>query len=87
MIYQIEITSRAAKQLKKLPEDIKLKIEDKIHDLANDPRPDGVVKLEGDEDTYRVRVGKYRILYEVKDDLLIVRVVKIGHRRDVYRRG
>ncbi|MEA5565922.1 type II toxin-antitoxin system RelE/ParE family toxin [Anabaena sp. UHCC 0399] len=87
MIYQIEITSRAAKQLKKLPEDIKLKIEDKIYDLANDPRPDGVVKLEGDEDSYRVRVGRYRILYEVKDDLLIVRVVKIGHRRDVYRRG
>lgn len=86
MIYQIEITTRAAKQLKKLPENIKLQIEEKIQELANNPRPNGVVKLEGEEDTYRVRVSKYRILYEIKDDLLIVKVVKISHRRDVYRR-
>ncbi|MBE9004512.1 type II toxin-antitoxin system RelE/ParE family toxin [Fortiea sp. LEGE XX443] len=86
MSYQIEITNRAAKQLKKLPEDIKIQIEEKIQELANNPRPNGVVKLEGEEDTYRVRVGKYRILYEIKDDLLIVKVVKISHRRDVYRR-
>lgn len=86
MSYQIEITTRAAKQLKKLPEDIKISIEEKIQELANNPRPNGVVKLEGEEDTYRVRVGKYRILYEIKDALLIVKVVKIGHRRDVYRR-
>mgnify|MGYP001770786383 CR=1 FL=1 len=62
VIYQVEITSRAAKQLKKLPEDIKLRIEEKIQELAENPRPDGVVKLEDSEDTYRVRVGKYRIL-------------------------
>ncbi|OCQ91976.1 addiction module toxin RelE [Nostoc sp. MBR 210] len=86
MIYQIEITTRAAKQLKKLPEDIKVKIEEKIQELSNNPRPNGVVKLEGEEDTYRVRLGKYRILYEIKDDLLIVKVVKISHRKDVYRR-
>jgi mRNA interferase RelE/StbE len=86
MSYQIEITTRAAKQLKKLPEDIKISIEEKIQELSNNPRPNGVVKLEGEEDTYRVRVGKYRILYEIKDDLLIVKVVKISHRRDVYRR-
>jgi mRNA interferase RelE/StbE len=86
VIYQVEITSRAAKQLKKLPEDIKLRIEEKIQELAENPRPDGVVKLEDSEDTYRVRVGKYRILYEVKDNLLIVKVVKVGHRRDVYKK-
>ncbi|BAU08324.1 type II toxin-antitoxin system RelE family toxin [Fischerella sp. NIES-3754] len=86
MIYQVEITSRAAKQLKKLPEDIKLRIEQKIQELAENPRPDEVVKLEDSEDTYRVRVGKYRILYEVKDDLLIVKVVKVGHRKDVYKK-
>ncbi|BAZ69020.1 MAG: type II toxin-antitoxin system RelE/ParE family toxin [Pelatocladus maniniholoensis HA4357-MV3] len=86
MIYQVEITSRAAKQLKKIPEDIKLRIEEKIQELAENPRPDGVVKLEDSEDTYRVRVGKYRILYEVKDDLLIVKIVKIGHRKDVYKK-
>ncbi|RAM49166.1 MAG: type II toxin-antitoxin system RelE/ParE family toxin [Hapalosiphonaceae cyanobacterium JJU2] len=86
MIYQVEITSRAAKQLKKLPEDIKLRIEEKIQELAENPRPDGVVKLEDSENAYRVRVGKYRILYEIKDDLLIVKVVKIGHRKDVYKK-
>jgi mRNA interferase RelE/StbE len=86
VIYQVEITSRAAKQLKKIPEDIKLRIEEKIQELAENPRPDGVVKLEDSEDTYRVRVGKYRILYEVKDDLLIVKIVKIGHRKDVYKK-
>jgi mRNA interferase RelE/StbE len=86
VIYQVEITSRAAKQLKKLPEDIKLRIEEKIQELAENPRPDGVVKLEDSEDTYRARVGKYRILYEVKDDLLIVKVVKVGHRKDVYKK-
>ncbi|AUT04023.1 type II toxin-antitoxin system mRNA interferase toxin, RelE/StbE family [Nostoc sp. CENA543] len=86
MIYQIEITTSAAKQLKKLSEDIKIKIEEKIQELSNNPRPNGVVKLEGEEDTYRIRVGKYRILYEIKDNLLIVKVVKISHRRDVYRR-
>ncbi|MCC5639495.1 type II toxin-antitoxin system RelE/ParE family toxin [Nostoc sp. CHAB 5844] len=75
MIYQIEITNRAAKQLKKLPNNIKIQIEEKIQELANNPRPNGVVKLEGDEDTYRVRVGKYRILYEIKDDLLVVKTV------------
>ncbi|MFB2773112.1 type II toxin-antitoxin system RelE/ParE family toxin [Pelatocladus sp. BLCC-F211] len=86
MIYQVEITSRAAKQLKKLPEDIKLRIEEKIQELAENPRSDGVVKLEDSENIYRVRVGKYRILYEVKDDLLIVKVVKVGHRKDVYKK-
>ena len=86
MIYQIEITTRAAKQLKKLSEDIKLKIEEKVQELSNNPRSNDVVKLEGEEDTYRIRVGNYRILYEIKDDLLIVKVVKISHRRDVYRR-
>ncbi|QLE57325.1 type II toxin-antitoxin system RelE/ParE family toxin [Nostoc sp. TCL26-01] len=86
MIYQIEITTRAAKELKKLSGDIKLKIEEKIQELSNNPRFNGVVKLEGEEDTYRIGVGKYRILYEIKDDLLIVKIIKVSHRRDVYRR-
>ncbi|MCJ8282528.1 MAG: type II toxin-antitoxin system RelE/ParE family toxin [Rivularia sp. ALOHA_DT_140] len=84
MTYQIEISSRAAKQLKKLPPDIRDRINEKILELAENPRPNGVVKLE-DDDRYRIRVGSYRVLYEIKDDLLIVKVVKVAHRKEVYR--
>ena len=84
MTYQIEISSRAAKQLKKLPPDIRDRINDKILELADNPRPSGVVKLE-DDDKYRIRVGSYRVLYEIKDDVLMVKVVKVAHRKEVYR--
>lgn len=85
MNYQIEFTKSASKQLKKLPDDIQQKIKVQIEELATEPRPDGVVKLKNYEDTYRVRVGNYRVLYEIQDELLIVKVIRIGHRQDVYR--
>jgi mRNA interferase RelE/StbE len=53
--------------------------------LAADPRPFGVKKLSADEDLFRIRVGDYRIIYQIRDKELIVLVVKIGHRREVYR--
>lgn len=83
--YQIEISNRAVKQLKKLSTDIRDRINEKILDLAENPRPSGVVKLENTENQYRIRVGNYRVLYEIQDDVLIVKVVRVGHRRDVYR--
>lgn len=85
MTYQIEISTRAAKQLKKLSGDIRDKINEKILDLAENPRPSGVVKLENADNKYRIRVGNYRVLYEIEDDVLIVKVVRVGHRRDIYR--
>lgn len=85
MTYQIEISNRAAKQLKKLSTDIRDRINEKILELADNPRPSGVVKLENTDNKYRIRVGSYRILYEIQDDVLIVKVVRVGHRRDVYR--
>lgn len=57
----------------------------KIDELATSPRPNGVKKLKGKENTYRIRVGDYRILYEIFDDVLLVTVVKIGHRSKVYK--
>jgi mRNA interferase RelE/StbE len=57
----------------------------RIEALAVNPRPHGVEKLAGEDQTYRVRVGEYRILYEVHDAALVVLVVKVGHRREVYR--
>ncbi|MEJ6482022.1 type II toxin-antitoxin system RelE/ParE family toxin [Nostoc punctiforme UO1] len=85
MTYQIEISKKAAKQLKKLSADIRDRINEKILELADNPRSSGVVKLENTGNKYRIRVGNYRILYEIQDDILILKVVRIGHRRDVYR--
>jgi mRNA interferase RelE/StbE len=85
MSYQIEFTRPAAKQLKALPGDIQSRLELKIDTLTQEPRPPGVIKLQGDEDLYRIRVGDYRIIYTIQDDILVVLVVTVGHRRDVYR--
>jgi mRNA interferase RelE/StbE len=58
----------------------------RIRSLVNDPRPPGVEKLSGTKEKYRIRQGDYRILYEIEDDVLVVYVVTVGHRRDVYRK-
>lgn len=83
--YQIEFTKAASKQLKKLPSEEQTRIRDKIDELADNPRPDGVVKLTNSENSYRIRVGNYRVLYDIFDDILLVSVVKVRHRKDVYR--
>ncbi len=79
MTYQIEISTRAAKELKKLSADIRDRINEKILALAENPHPSGVVKLENAENKYRIRVGNYRILYEIQDEVLIIKVVRVGH--------
>ncbi|RKY75877.1 type II toxin-antitoxin system mRNA interferase toxin, RelE/StbE family [candidate division KSB1 bacterium] len=82
--YKIELKKSAVKELNSIPDkDIKSIIR-KIKLLADNPRPDGCIKLTGKEQ-YRIRYGNYRILYSIEDDKLIVFVVKIGHRRDVYK--
>lgn len=53
--------------------------------LADDPRPPGCEKLAGEDDRYRIRVGRYRVIYSVGDEELVVVVVRVGHRKDVYR--
>ncbi|MGB3203883.1 MAG: type II toxin-antitoxin system RelE/ParE family toxin [Crinalium sp.] len=85
MTYQIELTKGALKQLKKLPTDIRERIDLKIQELAVNPRPDGVKKIEGDLSLYRIRIGDYRVIYQIQDDVLLVIVVKVKHRREVYR--
>ncbi len=80
----MSLRSRALKQLKKLPKDIKERIDIKIQELATEPRPSGVKKLQ-DDDLYRIRVSDYRIIYQIYDDVLLVTVVKVKHRREVYR--
>ena len=85
MTYRIEFVKQSAKQLKCLPTEEQQKIKIKIDALADVPRPDDVVKLTGEDNLYRIRVGNYRIIYSIQDNQLLVLVLKIGHRRDVYQ--
>ncbi len=82
--YRLKIKSSAAKELEKIPKKDAKKIVNKIKTLSKDPRPPGCEKLSGQE-RYRIRQGKYRIIYSIEDDVLIVFVFKIGHRKDVYK--
>ena len=83
--YRIEIKSSAAKELEKLPRQMIPKVVDAIKGLAENPYPQGVRKLAGFEHTYRVRVGDYRILYDVLDKRLVVEIIRIRHRKDAYK--
>lgn len=85
MRYTIEFRPAAARDFRKLPADIRLRLAKKIDALATAPRPDGVKKLAGEAEFYRVRVGDYRIVYQIEDARLVVLVVRVGHRRDAYR--
>ena len=82
--YSLEIKRSAAKELAQVPPKDRGRIVARIQALAEDPRPVGAEKLSGQE-RYRIRQGDYRILYEIEDQVLRIMVVKIGHRRDVYR--
>lgn len=85
MTYAIEFRPAALRDLKTLPVDLRKRIGRKIDSLADNPRPPGVEKLSGREDSYRVRVGDYRIIYEIRDRVLLIIIVEVGHRREVYR--
>jgi len=83
--YRLLIKASAAKEIERLPtRKLRRAIVDRIHALAQDPRPPGCVKLSG-ADKYRIRHGAYRILYRIEDDRLVVTVVRVAHRKSVYR--
>jgi mRNA interferase RelE/StbE len=84
-MYQVELLPAAARDLKRIEKKMQVRIVAALQDLADNPRPAGVVKLAGEENVWRIREGDYRILYEIHDRRLLVLVVRIGHRRDVYR--
>jgi mRNA interferase RelE/StbE len=83
--YRIEIKSSAAKELEKLPRKMIPKVVTAINGLAENPRPQGVKKLVGFEHTYRIRVGDYRVLYDIFEKKLIIEIIRIRHRKDVYK--
>jgi mRNA interferase RelE/StbE len=85
MAYTVEIRPAARRQIKKLPFSVQKRVVARLVELGNNPHPTDAKKLRGSMELARVRVGDYRIIYQVCDDVLIVVIVKVGHRRDVYR--
>lgn len=85
MKYELLILRRAQKQLADIPQPDRNRIVQALRSLSNEPRPAGAVKLTG-RNGWRIRVGDYRVIYEVKDEALVVMVISIGHRREIYDR-
>ena len=85
MAYTIQLKPSVAKDLRNLPKNVQRRVAEAIDGLATTPRPSGCVKLAGLDDLYRIRIGDYRILYQIRDKELIVLVVSVAHRREAYR--
>jgi len=84
-MYKILLSNIAKKTLDKLPDDVFVRIDKKIQSLQFEPRPIGCIKL-SDNDSYRIRVGDYRIIYTIKDKVLEIHIFKIAHRKEVYKK-
>ena len=87
MTHRIEVAPAATRQLLRLDATARRRVQAAIELLADRPRPSGAKKLVGGEGEWRVRTGDYRIVYEIHDDVLLVLVVAVGHRRDIYQRS
>ncbi|MBM2832236.1 MAG: type toxin-antitoxin system RelE/ParE family toxin [Dehalococcoidia bacterium] len=83
--YRLEVKAKAVKELSKVRPDIGMRLLRTIESLASDPRPRQSHKLAESENSYRLRVGDYRVLYQVDDAAKLVTIFKIGHRREIYR--
>lgn len=83
-MYTLAISRNADKDLAALSPSFRQIIIRKINSLLINPRPHGVKKLKGEQDQYRVRVGDYRIVYEIKDSILLIIVIRVRHRKEVY---
>ena len=85
MAYSVELKPSAAKDLASLPKDVQRRLSRKIDSLSFNPRPPGCEKIKGEDDIFRVRLGDYRLVYLIFERRLLILIVKIGHRKDVYR--
>jgi mRNA interferase RelE/StbE len=83
--YRVEVSATAERQIGSLPRAEQIRILRAIRALADDPMPPGRRKLSGYDDVWRIRVGAYRVLYSIDGNRLVVLVLKVGHRKDVYR--
>jgi mRNA interferase RelE/StbE len=85
MKYTINYKRSASEELIQLPSNIAYKVRSAINSLSENPRPNGCIKLKGSASDYRIRIGNYRVIYTITDTILIVVVIKIANRKDVYR--
>jgi len=83
--YNIEFVTSAAKEFRSLPTSIKERIAVAVDALGQLPRPTGVKKLKGPDDLYRIKIGEYRVVYEIDDPKKLIRVTKVRHRSEAYR--
>lgn len=85
--YKLQIERRCLKDLEKVPKQFRKAITEKLEELEDDPRPSGSIKQSGSRKVplYRILIGDYRLLYSILDDQLIVLVVELGHRKEIYR--
>ena len=83
MTYKIEFSNKALRKLKKYVKNVRIQILDKIYMLKSNPKPRGSLKLR-DRSGYRIRSGKYRIIYEIIEDKLVIHVIDVDHRKDIY---
>ena len=86
MTYRISLAPSAARELRKFDPDVRRRIQAALELLATEPRPPAAIRLVGGSGEWRVRTGDYRIVYEINDDELLVLVVRMAHRREVYDR-
>jgi len=86
MTYRVDLAPGAIRQLRKLDPAARRRVQAAVELLASTPRPPGVKKLVGEDNLWRVRTGEYRIVYEIIDDVLVVLVLAVGHRREIYQR-
>lgn len=82
-MYKVQIEKRALKKLAKIPEPFYSNIKIAILNLSENPRPIGYIKLKRRE-AYRIRVADYRVIYEIHDEVLLIQVINLGHRKDIY---
>lgn len=86
MNYRITLAPAASRQLRKMDATARRRVQAVIETLAANPRPPGAVRLVGGAGEWRVRSGDYRVVYQIDDGVLVILVVAVGHRRDIYRR-
>jgi len=84
MTYEVSLTPAAVKYLGKMQKKIARQLVRRLEGLADDPQPRGCVKLKTDKERYRIRSGDYRIIYEIRDKVLLVLVIRIDHRQSIY---
>lgn len=84
-MYRIEISRSAERDLRRLPRPLLERLHERIVGLRREPRPAGVKKLKGRLEGWRMRAGQYRVLYQIDDEAQIVTILRVRHRRDVYR--